>query len=152
MTICESGPRAAIAASILTARGYDARAVVDGGIDSWQASGKPTVEFRRCGELDRPSPVGGALDPLASQLQLEGIFAADLGRRAFSAATLLPTSLELSRVLRTRSLACGFGGFGSLLLQTPIELLCVQLSRRQLLDQTHVSHLRLSVAAPIVDA
>jgi hydroxyacylglutathione hydrolase len=49
VTICESGPRAAIAASILTARGYDARAVVDGGIDSWQASGKPTVEFRRCG-------------------------------------------------------------------------------------------------------
>ncbi len=49
VTICESGPRAAIAASILAARGYDARAVVDGGIDTWQASGKPTVEFRRCG-------------------------------------------------------------------------------------------------------
>jgi hydroxyacylglutathione hydrolase len=49
VTICESGPRAAIAASILSARGYDARAVVEGGIDDWQASGKPTVEFRRCG-------------------------------------------------------------------------------------------------------
>ena len=49
VTICESGPRAAIAASILAARGYDARAVADGGIDAWRAAGKPTVEFRRCG-------------------------------------------------------------------------------------------------------
>ncbi|MGH3110681.1 MAG: MBL fold metallo-hydrolase [Gaiellaceae bacterium] len=49
VTICESGPRAAIAASILSARGYDARPVVGGGIDDWQAAGKPTVEFRRCG-------------------------------------------------------------------------------------------------------
>jgi hydroxyacylglutathione hydrolase len=49
VTICESGPRAAIAASILTARGYDARAITPGGVDDWQASGKPTVEFRRCG-------------------------------------------------------------------------------------------------------
>jgi hydroxyacylglutathione hydrolase len=49
VTICESGPRAAIAASILAARGFDARAVASGGIDAWAASGKPTVEFRRCG-------------------------------------------------------------------------------------------------------
>ncbi|HYI74886.1 MAG TPA: MBL fold metallo-hydrolase [Gaiellaceae bacterium] len=49
VTICETGPRAAIAASILSARGYDAHPVVDGGIDSWAAAGKPTVEFRRCG-------------------------------------------------------------------------------------------------------
>jgi hydroxyacylglutathione hydrolase len=49
VTICESGPRAAIAASILAARGFDARAVAEGGIDAWQAQGKPTVEFRRCG-------------------------------------------------------------------------------------------------------
>ena len=49
VTICESGPRAAIAASILSARGFDARPVVNGGVDDWQAAGKPTVEFRRCG-------------------------------------------------------------------------------------------------------
>jgi hydroxyacylglutathione hydrolase len=49
VTICETGPRAAIAASILSARGYDARAVAHGGIDDWAAAGKPTVEFRRCG-------------------------------------------------------------------------------------------------------
>ncbi len=49
VTICEKGPRATIAASILAAHGFDARAVADGGIDSWQASGRPTVEFRRCG-------------------------------------------------------------------------------------------------------
>jgi hydroxyacylglutathione hydrolase len=49
VTICETGPRAAIAASILAAHGFDAHPVVNGGIDSWVASGKPTVEFRRCG-------------------------------------------------------------------------------------------------------
>jgi hydroxyacylglutathione hydrolase len=49
VTICESGPRAAIAASILAARGFDARPVADGGVDDWQAAGKPLVEFRRCG-------------------------------------------------------------------------------------------------------
>jgi glyoxylase-like metal-dependent hydrolase (beta-lactamase superfamily II)/rhodanese-related sulfurtransferase len=49
VTICETGPRAAIAASILAARGFDARAVTDGGIDTWVAEGRPTVEFRRCG-------------------------------------------------------------------------------------------------------
>jgi hydroxyacylglutathione hydrolase len=49
VTICEVGPRAAIAASILAARGFDAHPVVDGGIDSWMAAGRPTVEFRRCG-------------------------------------------------------------------------------------------------------
>jgi glyoxylase-like metal-dependent hydrolase (beta-lactamase superfamily II)/rhodanese-related sulfurtransferase len=49
VTICESGPRAAIAASILAAHGFDAHPVVNGGIDTWIAAGKPTVEFRRCG-------------------------------------------------------------------------------------------------------
>jgi glyoxylase-like metal-dependent hydrolase (beta-lactamase superfamily II)/rhodanese-related sulfurtransferase len=49
VTICESGPRAVIAASILAARGLDARAVAEGGIDDWVESGRPTVEFRRCG-------------------------------------------------------------------------------------------------------
>ena len=49
VTICESGPRAVIAASILAAHGFDAHPVVNGGIDSWVAAGKPTVEFRRCG-------------------------------------------------------------------------------------------------------
>jgi hydroxyacylglutathione hydrolase len=49
VTICESGPRAAIAASVLAARGLDARAVGEGGVDDWVSSGRPTVEFRRCG-------------------------------------------------------------------------------------------------------
>ena len=49
VTICESGPRAAIAASLLAAHGFDARAVAHGGIDAWQQSGNATVEFRRCG-------------------------------------------------------------------------------------------------------
>ena len=39
VTICESGARAAIAASVLRARGYDARPVVDGGLAEWRQRG-----------------------------------------------------------------------------------------------------------------
>ncbi len=35
VTVCETGPRAAVAASVLRARGYDARPVVDGGVAGW---------------------------------------------------------------------------------------------------------------------
>jgi hydroxyacylglutathione hydrolase len=46
VTICESGARASIAASVLVAAGVDARPVVDGGIENWPGQ---TVQFRRCG-------------------------------------------------------------------------------------------------------
>ena len=49
VTICNAGPRAAIAASILRARGLDARPVVDGGMTDWLARGATAVTFRRCG-------------------------------------------------------------------------------------------------------
>jgi hydroxyacylglutathione hydrolase len=49
VTICESGSRAGIAASILAASGVEARPVLSGGIPGWQARGNSTVEFRRCG-------------------------------------------------------------------------------------------------------
>jgi rhodanese-related sulfurtransferase len=49
VTICNSGPRAAIAASMLRARGFDARPVVDGGMEDWLARGATAVSFRRCG-------------------------------------------------------------------------------------------------------
>jgi hydroxyacylglutathione hydrolase len=49
VTICESGARAGIAASILAAQGLDARPVLDGGVTAWAARGGHTVEFRRCG-------------------------------------------------------------------------------------------------------
>jgi hydroxyacylglutathione hydrolase len=49
VTICESGSRAGIAASVLAAAGVDARPVLGAGIADWQARGGPTVEFRRCG-------------------------------------------------------------------------------------------------------
>jgi len=49
VTICDTGPRAVIAASILRTRGYDARPVIDGGMIDWRARGGDTVEFRRCG-------------------------------------------------------------------------------------------------------
>jgi hydroxyacylglutathione hydrolase len=49
VTICESGPRAAIAASILVGKGYDARPVIGGGVSSWRERGGATVSFRRCG-------------------------------------------------------------------------------------------------------
>jgi glyoxylase-like metal-dependent hydrolase (beta-lactamase superfamily II)/rhodanese-related sulfurtransferase len=43
VTICESGARAAIAASVLRARGYDARPVVDGGLAEWRERGGELV-------------------------------------------------------------------------------------------------------------
>jgi glyoxylase-like metal-dependent hydrolase (beta-lactamase superfamily II) len=46
VTICSTGARAAIAASVLAAAGVDARPVVDGGVASWPGQ---TVSFRRCG-------------------------------------------------------------------------------------------------------
>jgi glyoxylase-like metal-dependent hydrolase (beta-lactamase superfamily II)/rhodanese-related sulfurtransferase len=49
VTICESGARAAIAASVLQAAGLDARAVLNGGIPEWRARGGETTSFRRCG-------------------------------------------------------------------------------------------------------
>jgi hydroxyacylglutathione hydrolase len=49
VTICESGARAAIAASVLVAAGVNARPVLHGGIAEWQRRGGHTVEFRRCG-------------------------------------------------------------------------------------------------------
>ena len=49
VTICESGARAGIAASILVAKGIDARPVLDGGVTAWAARGGRMVEFRRCG-------------------------------------------------------------------------------------------------------
>jgi glyoxylase-like metal-dependent hydrolase (beta-lactamase superfamily II)/rhodanese-related sulfurtransferase len=49
VTICESGARAAVAASVLAAAGVDARPVLHGGITDWCHRGGHTVEFRRCG-------------------------------------------------------------------------------------------------------
>ena len=49
VTICGSGPRAAIAASMLHAKGLDARPVVGGGMNDWLARGETAVSFRRCG-------------------------------------------------------------------------------------------------------
>jgi hydroxyacylglutathione hydrolase len=46
VTICESGPRAAVAASVLQAAGLNARPVLDGGVVDWQGE---TCSFRRCG-------------------------------------------------------------------------------------------------------
>ena len=49
VTICEGGPRAAIAASVLHAAGLDARPVLEGGVATWAARGGETCTFRRCG-------------------------------------------------------------------------------------------------------
>jgi hydroxyacylglutathione hydrolase len=46
VTICETGTRASIAASVLTAAGVDARPVLHGGVHTWPGQ---TVSFRRCG-------------------------------------------------------------------------------------------------------
>ena len=49
VTICSTGARAGIAASVLAARGVDARPVLEGGVEDWQQRGGRTIEFRRCG-------------------------------------------------------------------------------------------------------
>jgi hydroxyacylglutathione hydrolase len=49
VTVCESGARAAIAASVLRSAGVDARPVLDGGVATWQENGHGTTSFRRCG-------------------------------------------------------------------------------------------------------
>jgi rhodanese-related sulfurtransferase len=49
VTICSTGARAGIAASVLRARGVDARPVLNGGVEDWQHRGGRTIEFRRCG-------------------------------------------------------------------------------------------------------
>jgi len=49
VTICTTGNRAGIAASVLAARGVEARPVLDGGVPDWISRGGRTIEFRRCG-------------------------------------------------------------------------------------------------------
>ena len=49
VTICSSGARAVIAASVLAANGIDAHPVVGGGVEDWAERGGKTVQFRRCG-------------------------------------------------------------------------------------------------------
>jgi hydroxyacylglutathione hydrolase len=46
VTICESGMRASIAASVLVSAGVEARPVLHGGVNDWPGG---TVSFRRCG-------------------------------------------------------------------------------------------------------
>ena len=49
VTICTTGSRAAIAASVLAADGIDARPVLHGGVQDYAERGGETVSFRRCG-------------------------------------------------------------------------------------------------------
>ena len=57
VTICESGSRASIAASVLHAAGLDARPVLDGGIPAWRARGGETTTLpplrRLTGDIPR---------------------------------------------------------------------------------------------------
>jgi rhodanese-related sulfurtransferase len=49
VTVCESGARAGVAASVLAAHGIEARPLLDAGIPDWQQRGNPVTAFRRCG-------------------------------------------------------------------------------------------------------
>jgi hydroxyacylglutathione hydrolase len=49
VTICTTGNRATIAASVLQAAGIDARPVLGAGVEDWADRGGDTVQFRRCG-------------------------------------------------------------------------------------------------------
>ena len=52
VTVCESGPRAAIAASLLQREGFDVSAVAGGGIADFAGD---VVAFRRCGGAESRS-------------------------------------------------------------------------------------------------
>ena len=49
VTVCGSGERAGIAASVLAAEGIDARPLLGAGIRDWEARGHELTRFRRCG-------------------------------------------------------------------------------------------------------
>jgi hydroxyacylglutathione hydrolase len=49
VTVCGSGARAAIGASVLAAEGIEARPLLGAGIPDWEARGNPVTAFRRCG-------------------------------------------------------------------------------------------------------
>jgi hydroxyacylglutathione hydrolase len=49
VTVCESGARAGVAASVLAAVGVPARPLLDAGIPDWARRGNPVTAFRRCG-------------------------------------------------------------------------------------------------------
>ena len=49
VTVCESGARAGVAASVLAAHGVPARPLLDGGIPDLQQRGHELTSFRRCG-------------------------------------------------------------------------------------------------------
>jgi rhodanese-related sulfurtransferase len=49
VTVCNSGARAAVAASVLAARGIEARPLLDAGISDWEKRGNALTSFRRCG-------------------------------------------------------------------------------------------------------
>ena len=49
VTICSSGSRASIAASVIAAAGMEAHPVLGGGVEDWAERGGSTVQFRRCG-------------------------------------------------------------------------------------------------------
>jgi hydroxyacylglutathione hydrolase len=64
VTICESGARAAIAASVLRAAGVEARPVLEGGVAGWRARGGEMTSFRRCGA---PADAGARTGAAAGQ-------------------------------------------------------------------------------------
>ena len=49
VTVCNSGARAAVAASVLAANGIKARPLLDAGVPDWEKRGNPVTAFRRCG-------------------------------------------------------------------------------------------------------
>jgi rhodanese-related sulfurtransferase len=49
VTVCNSGARAAAAASVLAAHGIQARPLLDAGVPDWEQRGNSVTAFRRCG-------------------------------------------------------------------------------------------------------
>ena len=49
VTVCNSGARAAVAASVLAGQGIPARPLLDAGVPDWEKRGHSLTAFRRCG-------------------------------------------------------------------------------------------------------
>jgi hydroxyacylglutathione hydrolase len=52
VTVCNTGARAAVAASVLAAHGIPARPLLDAGVPDWEKRGHSLTAFRRCGTSD----------------------------------------------------------------------------------------------------
>ena len=107
VTICETGPRAAIAASILAARGFDAHPVVNGGIDSWARRRQADGRVPPLRQLTQLAALGGTRSRSTRRYRLRG---ADRLEQLLAVLLVARRDVELDLRLRARSSSALRGG------------------------------------------